>query len=472
MGNGNTAEIFDRKRKDYSGLQKWIVSKTSKESRAQHKTFKALGSYGLIFSLRFMSKIKSLQFIVIVIIAGLIGYYFGQNDVKVSWENYKPSASVINREAPASLSNVDFSLFWNVWEKLESNYYDKTKLDPQKMLNGAIEGMTQSLGDPYTMYLPPVQNTNFKDGLAGQFSGIGAELGMKEKQVIVIAPLDGSPAIKAGIKPGDMILKVDGEATNDWTLPFTVSKIRGAKGTPVTLTILHKDSDKPQDIKIVRDTITVKSVTGWVKKASEIEEISISKDQDGKIAYIRLSQFGDSTNTDWVNIISKFNLQMQKEKDIKGLIIDLRNNPGGYLSDAVYISSEFLKKGVPVVLEENGLGIRRTTSVTRIGLMYDIPLKVLINKGSASASEIVSGALRDNGRADLIGETSFGKGTIQQANDLGSGAGIHITIAKWLTPNGTWVNGTGLTPDIEVLLDEKDPSRDTQLEKAVLELLK
>lgn len=419
-----------------------------------------------------MSKIKSLQLVVIILIAGLIGYYFGENNVKLTWENYKPSLSVVNKEAPATLNRVDFSLFWSVWERLEAKYYDKTKLDAQKMLNGAIGGMTQSLGDPYTMFLPAAQNTNFKDGLAGQFSGIGAELGIKDKQIIVIAPLDGSPAEKAGIKAGDIILKVNTEPTIDWTLPATVEKIRGPKGTSVTLTILHKNSEKPQDIKIVRDTITVKSVTGWVKNTKDIEGINISESQRNKIAYVKLSQFGDSTNNDWVNIISKLNLQMQAEKDIRGLIIDLRNNPGGYLADAVYISSEFLKQGTPVVLEETGLGVKTALSVTRKGLMYDVPLIVLINKGSASASEIVSGALRDNKRGILVGETSFGKGTIQQADDLGNGAGLHITIAKWFTPNGTWVNGSGLKPDIEVKLDDKDPSHDTQLEKAVLELVK
>lgn len=163
---------------------------------------------------------------------------------------------------------------------------------------------------------------------------------------------------------------------------------------------------------------------------------------------------------------------MQADKSILGLIVDLRNNPGGYLNDAIFIASEFLKQGTPVVIEDNGQGIRNTRSVSRIGLLNDTKLVVLINKGSASASEIVSGALRDNKRATLIGETSFGKGTIQEANDLGNGAGLHVTVAKWLTPNSTWVNGKGLTPDIEVKLDEKDPSHDTQLEKAVMQLLK
>jgi len=424
-----------------------------------------------------MKKIKSLQIIVLLIISGLIGYYFGTHNVKVSWQKYQPSLVVVSKEAPVTLSNVDFSTFWNVWQKLETDYYDKTKLDAVKMLNGAIEGMVQSVGDPYTMYLPPVQNTSFKDGMAGQFSGIGAELGIKDKQIIVIAPLTGSPAEKAGIKAGDAILKVDSELTTNWTLTAAVEKIRGPKGTSVTLTILPKDAKETAEVKIVRDVITVKSVDGWVKDVKDIDGIKFSENQKGKVAYIALSQFGDSTNKDWLETINKVFLETEKEKDIKGLIIDLRNNPGGYLTDAVFIASEFLKQGTPVVREENAQGEKITLSVERKGLFTDEKMKliVLINRGSASASEIVSGALRDNklngkSRAILIGETSFGKGTIQQADDLGNGAGIHITIAKWLTPNNIWVNGIGLKPDIEVKLDAKDPARDTQLEKAVLEL--
>lgn len=417
-----------------------------------------------------MRRIKSLQFVVLLMIAGLIGYYFGVSNVSISWKNYKPSIAVVNKEAPAQFSSVDFSNFWDIWQKLEANYYDKTKLDPAKMLSGAIEGMTQSLGDPYTLYLPPTQNTNFKNGLAGQFSGIGAELGTKDKQIIVVAPLVGSPAEKAGIKAGDLILRVDTETTLNWTLPSAVDKIRGPKGTSVTLSILHKDSEKPQDIKIVRDIITVKSVTGWVKKVRDIDNVKIEKDQ--KIAYVRLSQFGDAAKNDWTSVINDINLKIQADKAIKGLILDLRNNPGGYLDDAAFIASEFLPKDRVVVWQESG-SKKKSKKVERMGLFTSLEFKVtvLINKGSASASEIVAGALRDNKRAKLVGETSFGKGTIQQATDLGNGAGLHITIAKWLTPNGTWVNGSGLAPDTEVKLDDKDPSRDTQLEKAILQLI-
>ena len=422
------------------------------------------------------NKVKSLQIILIIVISLLAGYYFGVNKVNVSWENYKPSTKVTNKEAPASLQNVDFSLFWTVWQKLEGKYYNKEKLNPQKMLIGAIEGMTQSLEDPYTMFLPPTQNSSFKSSLAGQFSGIGAELGMREKQIIVVAPLSGSPAEKAGLKAGDAILKVDDSLTVNWSLSGAVEKIRGPKGTTVNLTILRKEGASPLEVKIARDTITVKSVDGWIKKVKAIEGIKDTKEikggQEAEVGYIRLSQFGDSTNKDWLALINSFQLETQKDQNIKGFILDLRNNPGGYLADAIFIASEFLVQGTPVVIEENGQGAKNTLSVSRKGLFYDIKLVVLINKGSASASEIVSGALRDNKRARLVGETSFGKGTIQEANDLGNGAGLHITIAKWLTPNGTWVHGSGLKPDIEVPLDTKDQSHDAQLEKAVSELLK
>lgn len=422
-----------------------------------------------------MKKLKILQLVIIILIAGFVGYYFGSNNVKIKWSNYHPLVSLENKEPPAGLQNVDFSLFWKVWQKLEATYYDKQKIDPQKMVNGAIEGVTRSLDDPYTIYLSPKQNSNFKEGLAGEFSGIGAELGTRDKEIIVVAPLSGSPAEKAGIKPGDAIAKVNGELTIDWSLPATVEKIRGPKGTTVDMTVIRKNVDKPIDLKIVRDTIKVKSVEGWVKKIKDIEGISslrLKEHGSDKIAYIRLSQFGDATNEDWVALVNKLKLQMQENKEVKGLVVDLRNNPGGYLTDAVFIAGEFLKEGTPVVIEENGQGAKSTISVSRKGLLYDVSLILLINKGSASASEIVAGALRDNNRAKLVGEKTFGKGTIQEATDLGNGAGIHITVAKWLTPNSTWVHKVGLKPDTEVLLDSKDQSHDTQLEKAIEVLLK
>lgn len=419
-----------------------------------------------------------IQISLVILISLLVGYFFGINKVNYEWKNYKPKFQIVNKEPPTGVIAIDAAPLWTVWEKLQTNYYDKSKLDTQKMLNGAITGMVQTLGDPFTIYLPPVQNNNFKQGLAGQFSGIGAELGMKDKQIIVIAPLTGSPAEKAGIKPGDSIMGVDGESTNGWSLNQAVDKIRGPKGTNVSLTILHKDENSPKEIKIIRDTITIKSVDGWVKPVDcsnkcQTIDLAKAKANSDKVAYIRLSQFGDNTNEEWLALVNKLNVQIKTDKNVKGLILDLRNNPGGYLTDATFIASEFINQGLPVVSQENGIpGDKKTLYASRQGVFTNIPLVVLINKGSASASEIVAGAMRDNNRAKLIGETSYGKGTIQEAEDLGQGAGLHITIAKWLTPKGVWVNGKGLTPDILTALNPKDPGRDTQLEKAIEVLVK
>lgn len=419
------------------------------------------------------NRVKVIQTVAIILTAFFVGYFFGINKVNYEWKNYKPQINIASKEPPAGVTNIDFAPFWTVWQKIERDYYDKTKIDPQKMLNGAIAGALQSLEDPFTVYLPPVQNDSFKQGLAGQFSGIGAELGVKGNNIVVIAPLAGTPAEKGGIKAGDIIVKVDGVSTAGWTITQAVDKIRGERGTEVILTVIHKDTNNKQaDIKIIRDTITVKSVDGYVKKVGEIENIKVSDDKKNlKVAYIRLSQFGDNTNKDWTDLIIKLVGQIKTDKDTKGVILDLRNNPGGYLTDAVFIASEFLNQGTPVVLEDDVIS-ERILFANRSGQLTSVPLVVLINRGSASASEIVAGALRDNKKTKLIGETSFGKGTIQQAEDLGQGAGLHVTIAKWLTPDGTWVNGVGLIPDIEVKLDPNNPTHDTQLEKAVAELIK
>ncbi len=449
---------------------------------------------------------RLLHTILLVVLSAFVGYYVGVSKVSFDWKHYKPVVNIVNKEPPAAITNINFDLLWTVLGKVETDYYDKNAVNPQKLLNGAITGMVQSIGDPYTLYLPSQQNSDFKQGMSGEFQGIGAELGLKDNHITVVSPLDGTPAQKAGIKAGDQIIKVNAESTTGWGLAQAVQKIRGPKGSSVVLTVIHKDETKPVDITITRGTITVKSVEGGVKNISDIKSITIPNDsgkggsgtkqtdQNGKtisaatptdasgvpllgtkdrqVVYIRLSQFGDKTNDEWVAIVNKVVVQMKKDgSNIKGLVLDLRNNPGGYLTDASFIASEFLKDGV-IVVQDSGNGQPTPFSVNRAGLLTDIPMIVLINKGSASASEIVAGALRDHNRAKIIGETSFGKGTIQEAQDLGNGAGIHITIARWLTPNGTWVHGKGLTPDIIVKLDPKNPTHDTQLERVVQELIK
>lgn len=421
-------------------------------------------------------KSQRLRFFIALFIAGLIGYGIGVTKVSIQWKNYNPRVEVVNKEPPPSLMTADFAPFWVVLSKIENNYYDKKAIDPQKLINGAISGMVNSLDDPYTVYLPPTQNTEFKEHLAGQFQGIGAELGMNGKQIIVVAPLDGSPAEKAGVKAGDAILKVNDQIIDGWSLAQTVSKIRGPKGTDIKIAIMHKSTTKPVDVNITRDTITVKSLSTWTRPIKDIAPINtktgvLAGHLNDKVTYIRLSQFGDGTNKEWTDLAVKLSHDLKSDPSIKGVVFDLRNNPGGYLTDAVYIASEFIKDGTAVMQEDKN-GERTQFPVSGRGMLTDVPVIVMVNGGSASASEIVAGALRDHKRAELVGEKSFGKGTIQEAEDLGGGSGLHVTIAKWLTPEGTWVHKNGLEPDVKVALDEKDPSHDTQLEKAVEELLK
>ena len=407
------------------------------------------------------SKNFNFKVILFILIAFILGWQLGRKDVKVSWQTYKPTVSVINKEPPKNIS-VNFKLFWDTWDLLSRKYIDKKALDPQKMFYGAISGMVASLGDPYTVFLPPEAQKATQEDLGGSFEGVGIELGFnKDKRLAVIAPLSQTPADKAGIKPGDLIVKIDDKDTTGMSLPDAVKLIRGTKGTAVKLSILREnDGIEPKDYTLNRETIVVKSV-----------EVSYKNTQSGKnIAIIKLSRFGERTNDEWnqavLDLISK---------NVKAIILDMRNNPGGFLESAVFISSEFLDGG-DVVLQENNDGIKTPFKVSRVGKLLNIPMEVLINKGSASASEIVAGALQDRKRAILIGEKSFGKGTIQEASDLDMRTGIHITVAKWLTPNARWVNQLqGLNPDVVVKspkIDANTPdlTKDPQMDKA-LELL-
>ncbi len=421
------------------------------------------------------SKFRSYILIAALVILSVgIGYQLGERKLELSITPDK--RVVVGTQPPASL-NVDFSLFWVVWQKLTSTYIDHTSIDPQKMVWGAISGMVNSLGDPYTVFLPPTDNKSFKDELGGEFEGIGAQLDMKDGYIMVVAPLKDTPAEKAGIKPGDYILKVNNESTTGWTIDQAVAKIRGPVGTTVKLSILHEKASKPVDMTITRATITVSSVTSWIKTPEEIKEISdvpsyttLSQNSD-KIAYIQLSRFGDTTNDDWTKAVNTIAAAYQANSGVKGLIFDLRNNPGGYLESAVFIASEFIKSGT-VVSQVNSDGTRQDYPVEHVGKLLNIPVVVLINQGSASAAEIVAGALRDYKRATLVGVTSFGKGSVQTPEDLPDGSGLHITTGKWLLPKGDSINKKGVTPD--VVIEQPDTvtaTNDAQLAKAIEILL-
>ena len=397
------------------------------------------------------------KLILIVILAYLLGWQLGHKDLQIKWVHYQPTVSVKSKEVPKNI-NVDFKLFWDTWDLLSKTYIDKKALDPNKLFYGAISGMVAAVGDPYTVFLPPEQQKSTRDELNGSFDGVGIQLGFndtKPPRLVVIAPLEGTPAKQAGIKPQDIIIKIDDKDTSGMSLPEAVQLIRGPKGTQITLTIFRDGDLDTKSFTLKRDTIVVKSV-----------EVSFKQTQNKKdIAVIKLSRFGERTNDEWTQGVSEI-----LQKNPAGIVLDVRNNPGGYLEGAVFIASEFLEGG-DVVLQENNEGQRTLFKVSRAGKLTKIPMIVLINKGSASASEIVAGALEDRKRARLLGEKSFGKGTIQEAQNLAGDTGIHITVAKWLTPNGRWVNETqGFEPDVKIGMDKEDATKYLQLDKA-LELL-
>ncbi len=364
--------------------------------------------------------------------------------------------------------NIDFGLFWETWNDVQKKYIDKSKLDPQKMYYAAIKGMVSSADDPYTFFMTPDENKQSKEDLGGKFEGIGAQLGLKDNRIVIMAPLKNSPAMKSGVQAGDYINKVDGKTTKGWALPQAVSKIRGTKGTKVTLTL--ERNAKEFDVTIIRDQILVNSV-----------ELSTETKKDcqtscAKVAVLKVNQFSDTTNDEWDATTDQIKTKW-KSKEIQGLVLDLRDNPGGYLESSVYLASEFLPQGKIVVKQESTSTDGKNYYVERAGKLLDIPLVVLINKGSASASEILAGTLRDYQKAKLVGEKSFGKGSVQEALDLKGGAGLHVTVAKWILPKGDWINGKGIEPDIKIenqIVEGNTITRqqDAQLEKAINQILK
>lgn len=397
-------------------------------------------------------KTLNVKIVLTLILTFLLGWQFGHRDVQFKIANYRPTLSIVNKEPPKNI-NIDFKLFWDTWDLLSRTYLDKKAIDPNKLFYGAISGMVSALGDPYTVFLAPDQQKFSKEELNGSFDGVGIQLGFnKDKRLVVVAPLDGTPAKKAGIEPGDTIVKIGDKDTTGISLPEAVNLIRGPKGTTIALTIFREGESDTRNFTLGRDTIVVKSVIVSYK------ETKLGK----KVAIIKLSRFGERTEDEWNSVVTEI-LAVKPQ----AVILDVRNNPGGFLDGAVFIASEFLEGG-NVVLQEDSEGVQTPFRVSRIGKLTKIPLLVLINKGSASASEIVAGALQDRGRAKLVGEKSFGKGTIQDAEDLSGGAGIHITVAKWLTPNGRWVNASsGLDPDVKIEGNNEDATKDPQMDKAI-----
>lgn len=379
----------------------------------------------------------------------------GSYNVPASTKTSDAQKSALNENE----KNVDFGLFWEAWDIFEKRFADREKLDTTKMFYGAIKGLVSSGDDPYTFFLTPEENEQSKDSLGGKFEGIGAQLGTKDGRIVVIAPIKNSPAIRAGIRAGDVIDKVDDVSTKGKNITEVVSKIRGPAGTDVKLDM--ERNGKPLTFTIRRAQIQVDSV-----------ELTYT----GQYAHLKLSQFGTTIREEWNRAADEV-AEAFKSGKVKGLVLDLRGNPGGLLEACVYIAGDFLPFQTLVVKQ---VGIEDTIEykVNNRARLEEIPVVVLIDKGSASASEILAGTLRDHKRAQLVGEKSFGKGSVQGTYDLSNGSGMHVTVAKWILPNGEWINGKGIEPNVKVENPEVDSQNtveteknDKQLQKA-LEMLK
>lgn len=393
----------------------------------------------------------SATILLVVLFFGL-GIYIGFNNRP----EIDKIVNILGKET-AVTTEADFSPFWKVWNNINEKYPSASKITDQDKIYGAISGLVGSLNDPYSVFFDPDEAKMFEDDIQGSFGGIGMEVGMKDKTITVIAPLKNTPAYKANIKSGDKILKIDDITTSEMSIEKAIKLIRGEPGTIVKLTIFREGEKEPREIKIVRDTINVPTLDTELRK-------------DG-IFVIKLYSFSANSAELFRNALKEFSLAKTDK-----LLLDLRGNPGGYLESAVSISSWFLEGGKTVVTEDYGNNLKPKIYRSKGYNVFSDKLKfvILIDGGSASASEILAGAMQDYKKAFLVGDKSFGKGSVQEVVKITPDTILKVTVAKWLTPNGNSISEKGLTPDYEVLFTKKDIENkvDPQLNKAVELLLK
>ena len=386
--------------------------------------------------------------VVVLLVAFVGGIYF-----EYAHRPYVDRIVGISNAQPPEGVTADMEPFWKVWNTIDERFPGAKDVSSQDRVYGAIKGLVGSLGDPYSVYFPPQDSKDFADTINGNFEGIGMEIGIQDKTLDVIAPLKNTPAEKAGLKAGDLILKINDQATTDMSVDQAVHLIRGPKGTSVKLNIYREGEKEPRDVTVVRDVITVPMID--------------SKQLDNGVYDIALYSFGTGSASQFASAINDF-----KKTGDKDLIIDLRGNPGGYLDAAVDIASMFLPQGDLIVTENYG-GDQKDTVYTSKGYGFVDPattkIVILVDKGSASASEILSGALQQHNVAPLIGEKTYGKGSVQEVVDVTDDTTLKLTIAKWLTPNGTWISKKGLDPDIPVTVTDQDiaAKKDPVLDRAL-----
>lgn len=398
-----------------------------------------------------MHRLRTMFFLLFAVVllgaSFFIGAYTGYN----GRPEIEKIAGVLNRKPDIAMpQEVDFASFWKAWNVLEEKFIPNDGFDRQKMIWGAVAGAARSLDDPYTVFFPPAEKKIFEEDIRGDFGGVGMEVGIRKGTLTVIAPLEDSPAARSGIQSGDKILKIDDTDTADLTIEEAVQLIRGPKGTEVKLTIFREGNDGTEIIKVVRDTIQIPTI-----KTEARDDIFI----------IRLFSFSEKSPA-----LFRDALREMIEQNHQALILDLRNNPGGFLEAAVEMASWFLPAGKVVARERFRSGEERLHRSKGYDIFNQLPFVIIMNNGSASASEILAGALQEHGIATLVGTKTFGKGSVQELVPITDETSLKVTIARWLTPNGNTISERGLTPDVEIAQtpeESEGDAKDAQLEKAV-----
>jgi len=391
-------------------------------------------------------KPKGFALLIWALIGGLVGW---QANALLDDD---PSLILTGNAAEAQ-EETDLDLFWDVWSLLEQDYIEIDAVEDSSRVYGAIKGMVDSLGDPYTAFMDPEESTAFTQSLNSELEGIGAELTVRDGLLLVVAPLKDSPAEEAGVLPGDHIYLVDGEPTSEMSLWDAIMNIRGEPGSDVVLTMVREGEEDTLDITITRSKIHVPSI-----------ETTFVESEGKTLAHVALYSFADDTYIEFLDAIREVQLE-----DADGMVLDLRLNGGGFLDVSIEILGEFFEDEVKGVIVKNGDGSNEILYTNGSGSIPDLPVVVLIDGGSASASEIVAGALQDHGRALLMGETSFGKGSVQELTDLMGGSSIRVTVAKWFTPKDRTIDKEGIEPDVSIEMEVVaiDSDEDVQLNAAL-----
>ena len=383
--------------------------------------------------------------IIVILIFFIIGVFVG-----TEWSVAKKAAYLIRTKMGYEVTSeeIDFSTYWDVWDAIQDRHVDRP-IDEKSLFYGSLMGLAAATGDPYSNFFDPEMTELFNQEISGTFEGVGIEIGLKDNQIVVISPLKDTPADQAGVEAKDVIIKIDDSDANNLTLDEAVNLIRGEKGTTVELTVARAGYKEPLAIEIIRDTIRVQSVS--------YEKL------DSGIAYVELTMFNNDTVKEFAAITNQIVLDKPT-----GIVLDLRNNPGGYFDVAIDVAGLFIDQEVVVIEEQPGEEQQEYYSDQSAGLI-DYPLVVIVNGGSASAAEIVAGALQDHGVATVVGEKTFGKGSVQEIETFADGSSLKLTVAKWLTPSGSSIQDNGITPDIEIELTEDHYNNDIdpQLDKSI-----